>query len=164
VTRSPLRARDVPLARALGAGIRKKRTAFGRTHRTVETDVVRAVEACREAARANNVQALTLAKRIKDRIPAVARDYSVLDTVSEYDPLHAAQHLAALFELPWVLGPLRALPGGEFEITLGDGWLPATEDLLRALDAESRLGAREKVVNIAVAALLERTATDEEEA
>lgn len=168
MTWTPLLSRDRTLAKRLGGAVRCIMSATGRKRYFAQRDVVSTVGACREVARANKVVAFALAARVKRHVAAVARAYDVLDygfsdggpsrslVTHDEPPLSAATRLAKLFAVPWVLGPLRVLPSGAFEITLGAEWLPATEDLLRALDAEARLGARVKVVNIAVETLLAR--------
>ncbi len=63
--------------------------------------------------------------------------------------------LASILGMPVVTGPIRSWPSGRFDIKrTGGGWEEATEELLGALDAETRLDGKQAMEHFAAATIL----------
>lgn len=63
--------------------------------------------------------------------------------------------LAGILGMPVVTGPIRSWPNGRFDIkTAAGAWVEATEEMLGALDAESRLDGKQTMEHFAVATIL----------
>lgn len=84
------------------------------------------------------------------------------DATGEFSVAAINGRIARVLGVSVVFGPIRAYPDGAYDIKYPDGtWERVTESLLRALDAEVRLGVKESAAHFA-AKVIRQWQEDEE--
>ncbi len=133
------RAADLPLVRAAGGAV--VRLAGDRPPGKLYMAaglVLRAVHVARQVAHRTgaNPRAVLVALHRAKLVQPVGK-FAETGHFQE-DEINGA--LAAILGMPVVTGPIRSWPSGRFDIKRAEGdWIEATDELLGALDAESRL-------------------------
>ena len=94
------------------------------------------------------------------KILAELRDAGYIDELgkfyqtAELDADAVTNKLATILGAPVQLGPVRALPDGRTQVKTDRGWQDASEELLRNLDGEARLGAKVTSAHFAAEVIL----------
>jgi hypothetical protein len=115
------------------------------------------------------VRAIAVARAVARRTGANPRDVLLaLNRAGLVDPVgnfgetgnfHADEingALAGILGVPVVTGPIRSWPSGRYDIQRSDGsWVEATDELLGALDAESRLDGKQTIEHFAAQTILQ---------
>jgi hypothetical protein len=149
---------DVPLARLLGAEViratGKPRAWAGDSTNAWWTTPVQA-KLVANVKRVANLAGTTSPDYIQR---AVRADALVAVSGGTPSPGPAASYnlsLMAVLGVPVVLGPIRFYPDGRIELWDGATWCPTDLDMLRALDAQVRLGGQETTLHRAARAVLD---------
>jgi hypothetical protein len=133
------RAADLPLVRAAGGAV--VRLAGDRPPGKLYMAsglILRAVHVARQVAQRTGAKprAVLLALNRAGLVEPVSKFAS--SGCFEENEINGA--LARILGMPIVTGPIRSWPSGRFDILRQEGdWVEATDELLGALDAESRL-------------------------
>jgi hypothetical protein len=133
------RAADLPLVRAAGGEVVRLSgdRAPGKLYMAAGL-VLRAVHVARQVAHRTGANPRTVLVALnRARLVAPVGKFAETGHFNEGE-INGA--LAGILGMPVVTGPIRAWPSGKFEIQRKGGeWIEATDELLGALDAESRL-------------------------
>jgi hypothetical protein len=149
-----IRAADVALARAAG-GTTVRLTgprAPGKRYMAPGL-IMRAVHVARQVAHRTGSRAATVLRALNRGrlVEPVAR----FAETGHFDESEINGTLAGILGMPVVTGPIRSWPSGRFDILRQEGdWIEATEELLGALDAETRLDGKLSIEHHAAATIL----------
>jgi hypothetical protein len=149
----PVRKQDLPLVRAAGGAVTALKNATPGKRYWVSSIIHGAVEVCRQVGYRSKQSPLRILRELNQAkmIGPVGKLYHT----AEIDPVEINRNIAKILGLPVVMGPLRAFPDGSFEIAMGEGrWEKATDELVRSLDAEARLGGKKSMAHFAAEVLL----------